>query len=588
MFKKILFIFVFLAITLIQTQFAIADYQITNESPTEPAWVTYSMWQPATRDWPAGWRTTGWYEIKPDTTRNLQIPVENTWVYIYIQRGGKEIKPTDHTTRDNFLFWIHLSKVFTVVETDNGNFLKSDHEKWDLKQADLYEYRNGGSHTIPDAPQKPPDLSARKIYDQSIHSVVLILIETVWGESSWGSGVLIDKERRLVVTNQHVISDTVSVSVLFPYRDRNGELKKEVSFYLKNAEWLVNNRYATQGQVIAQNAQNDLAIVQLDWLPPTTREIPHNFSQNVEDHMEAGDKVHILGNPENQLLWHWTQGTFVSPWPTCPVENGQLIGCLEMEAATHGGNSGGPVLNSQGVLIGILTAGNDEVLSLAAPTRNIKALLETLRHAFKIENPTPSTRDYQIKWSNNHNWQQYSVKSGEVFLHWWGGNNVPQGYPKIRFDRITGDQWITYHTQSLETILSSEIINNNAPIYIFHFPAPNQLELALGVPKAPTLSITPAETILLSNYPNPFNPETWIPYQLAKPAKVTVSIYATDGQLVRTLDLGHQRAGVYQNKSRAVYWDGKNKLGEPVASGVYFYTLTAGDFTATRKMLILK
>ena len=99
---------------------------------------------------------------------------------------------------------------------------------------------------------------------------------------------------------------------------------------------------------------------------------------------------------------------------------------------------------------------------------------------------------------------------------------------------------------------------------------------------------TPKKTALLANYPNPFNPETWIPYQLAKAADVTVTIYAVDGIVVRTLSLGHQPIGIYQDKSRAAYWDGKNALGEPVASGVYFYTLTAGEFTATRKMLIQK
>ena len=101
-------------------------------------------------------------------------------------------------------------------------------------------------------------------------------------------------------------------------------------------------------------------------------------------------------------------------------------------------------------------------------------------------------------------------------------------------------------------------------------------------------ALTPKETALLPNYPNPFNPETWIPYQLAKPAAVTLTIYDIKGHVVRNLDLGHQRAGIYHGKSRAVYWDGKNEIGESVASGLYFYTLTAGDFTATRKMLILK
>ena len=101
-------------------------------------------------------------------------------------------------------------------------------------------------------------------------------------------------------------------------------------------------------------------------------------------------------------------------------------------------------------------------------------------------------------------------------------------------------------------------------------------------------SLIPEETVLLANYPNPFNPETWIPYELSEPADVALTIYAIDGQLVRTLALGHQPAGVYQSRSRAVYWDGRNEVGEPVASGLYFYTLTAGDYIATRKLVIRK
>ena len=106
---------------------------------------------------------------------------------------------------------------------------------------------------------------------------------------------------------------------------------------------------------------------------------------------------------------------------------------------------------------------------------------------------------------------------------------------------------------------------------------------ALAASEAP-----PKETALLPNYPNPFNPETWLPYQLAQPADVTLTIYTANGAVVRTLALGHQPAGMYQSRARAAYWDGRNILGEPVASGVYFYTLTAGEFTATRKLLIRK
>ena len=100
--------------------------------------------------------------------------------------------------------------------------------------------------------------------------------------------------------------------------------------------------------------------------------------------------------------------------------------------------------------------------------------------------------------------------------------------------------------------------------------------------------LIPEKTVLLANYPNPFNPETWIPYQLAEPSEVRIGIYDVRGSLVRQLDLGHQSAGMYTTRSRAAYWDGTNDIGEKVSSGVYFCTLTAGDFSATLKMLILK
>ena len=118
--------------------------------------------------------------------------------------------------------------------------------------------------------------------------------------------------------------------------------------------------------------------------------------------------------------------------------------------------------------------------------------------------------------------------------------------------------------------------------------SPELTILVGGDAAAAPASFVPEETALLHNYPNPFNPETWIPYQLAKSADATVHIYAANGALVRTLTLGHQAAGTYQGRSRAAYWDGRNNVGESVASGIYFYTLIAGDFTATRKMLIMK
>jgi hypothetical protein len=98
----------------------------------------------------------------------------------------------------------------------------------------------------------------------------------------------------------------------------------------------------------------------------------------------------------------------------------------------------------------------------------------------------------------------------------------------------------------------------------------------------------PAKTELLINYPNPFNPETWIPFRLAEDAFVTLTIYDITGKAIRTLDVGHKPAAVYETRDKAIYFNGQNDLGEQAASGIYYYTLTAGDFTATRKTLLLK
>ena len=96
------------------------------------------------------------------------------------------------------------------------------------------------------------------------------------------------------------------------------------------------------------------------------------------------------------------------------------------------------------------------------------------------------------------------------------------------------------------------------------------------------------QTALLQNYPNPFNPETWIPYTLSEDHPVTISIYNISGQLVRTLALGNKTRGVYLDQPKAAYWEGRNNAGEVVGSGVYFYQFRAGDFSATRKMVVAK
>ena len=106
----------------------------------------------------------------------------------------------------------------------------------------------------------------------------------------------------------------------------------------------------------------------------------------------------------------------------------------------------------------------------------------------------------------------------------------------------------------------------------------------------PSLALTPIpkKTRPLANYPNPFNPETWIPFELARNTEVVISIYGVQGKLIRTLDLGSNTAGVYHTRNRAAYWNGRNDIGERVSSGIYFYTLQTADHISTRRMVLMK
>jgi flagellar hook assembly protein FlgD len=96
------------------------------------------------------------------------------------------------------------------------------------------------------------------------------------------------------------------------------------------------------------------------------------------------------------------------------------------------------------------------------------------------------------------------------------------------------------------------------------------------------------EDALIQNFPNPFNPETWIPFEIKENCEVNIRIYNSTGRLVRALNLGSKSAGLYASIDKAAYWDGKDESGVPVASGIYFYSIQAGKFTAVKKMIVSK
>lgn len=224
------------------------------------------------------------------------------------------------------------------------------------------------SSSRPAKPDSPTPLkpTANEIYDNAIRSVMWIVNRGV-GE---GSGVLFDKKFKLAITNAHVTGTQNTIDIYFPAPDENGELIKDRNFYVTNSDVLKRLGYYTKGHVVSKNEETDLAIIRLDGLPETAREIDWSFTAPTTN---AGDLVYILGNPGGQELWRWTLGEFLK-------DHGDF---LHIQSDVFGGNSGGPVLNKQGTLIGIVARSDRHMNALAIPVRYISELLSKsqLKHS---------------------------------------------------------------------------------------------------------------------------------------------------------------------------------------------------------------
>ena len=196
-----------------------------------------------------------------------------------------------------------------------------------------------------------------------------------------------------------------------------------------------------------------------------------------------------------------------------------------------------------------------------------------------------------------------SVSDGGVLLKWTTQTEVNNiGFSIYRSDEKDGSYTkIAFRPGAGNSAMPNDyqFIDKNVTVGKTYFYYLEDVDIAGNREKHDVIQITvssrtkpkaviPAKFALLQNYPNPFNPVTWIPYQLAQDAPVTIKIYNAKGKVVHTIAWGNQVAGTYLTKDKAAYWDGTDSLGEKVASGVYFYTLQAGEFRATRKMVIMK
>jgi len=178
-----------------------------------------------------------------------------------------------------------------------------------------------------------------------------------------------------------------------------------------------------------------------------------------------------------------------------------------------------------------------------------------------------------------------ATKVGSEMSGVYWESNIADGQVRIAFARIKPSEGGSANLFYIKFDVISNRPGVTGKIEFSHVQLAESLSIAT---QNGSITILPTRTTLLPNYPNPFNPETWLPYQLAQDADVTILIYNINGQLVRDLFLGNQSAGVYVMRDKAAYWDGRDNSGEKVSSGVYFVTLRAGDFVSTRKMAILK
>ena len=260
---------------------------------------------------------------------------------------------------------------------------------------------------------------ANQIYSSAVRATVLIVSD---GEAS---GVLIDKNSKLVVTNAHVTDREPRVDVIFPVF-RNGEVIGSRKYYRDNEEILRDLKHHVSGRVIVEDVRSDIAIIQLDSVPESAVELAKRRHCN---DMNEGDAIHIIGRSELGL-WRWMGGHF----RRC---RGRLV---ETDAVTLPGNSGGPVLTDRGYLLGIHSRSERHMSSIevaASEIYNIVNKLETAR-VLSIHNRTEFEINFQIRSSRDAVWSHKTIKPRENLIHWWYSNESLS--PQISFDYDMSDE----------------------------------------------------------------------------------------------------------------------------------------------------
>ena len=592
--KITVFMFVFALLTLTMTQLVPANYSVFNGRDTTNAWVTYSYWNGNF------YRTRGWYKVEPGELQQLYVPSWVVDVYVRIERNGL-VRPSNHATRLNYILWIHPRKAFTVHEdVVNDAIAYSSVNRAELvKTAGFYKYSNGGRFTIsgPLAGLTEAEInllqSKRKLDSATLIDGLLIDKSQMRSRTSSKHGLLKNTFRHygdshfILLDQFDNTCGTTSAEMILHY------YAKEVG---QGDIWEAGDVHRVEAGSFPgelREALTDLGVPATWYHQLTLNHLKYYVRQNrppiillrfdnvlhyvvVVGYNTYGD--FLVADPNNVFRWltsdemrrSWSLDSPGIPNDRYSVENGFEKFGLEVAVP----------------FVDVLTGGENGIVPKYAPTHQFPVnWSELTAHEINGDhdwNPLVRTRYWERTFNFAYDFADYKVSSikpvsvssalgtAEAYIqgHEKIGSNKVRVWGRIEYGRITrGKIWVL--------------------VRAYRHDKGNRVSAApQGVALSEPLDVRPAETSLLPNYPNPFNPETWISYHLAHAADVTLTLYDPKGVLVRRLELGHQRAGIYQSKSRAAYWDGNNAQGEPVASGIYFYTLKAGNFTATKKMLV--